>query len=254
MIDRPTRRKRATFAPQDTRRYNQKRLPSETIDIHYVAAALGVATLVTIIVWEKVRPHKLRSVPGPLAGVLVAAAGAAIVQATTNANIASVQVGDSIIGYLSLPSAASLSLLKSKAVWTSALRARVRGQRRDTLMRDRRISNAPREPHELRSGTRSAGNREYTLRHGGDASHHRRHQSKYGQRPSRRYHSMVVGDPRYLDSPFRCLSPSHPLLCAAIGARCDPDLCWFQTRQRKRCKRNGLVRQTSARYLRELPR
>lgn len=88
---------------------------------HYVAASVGLATLITIVAWERFRPAKLRAVPGPLAGVLVAVVGTAIVQAATDVNIVSVQVGESFAGYISLPSASSLSLLESSAVWTSAL-------------------------------------------------------------------------------------------------------------------------------------
>ncbi len=88
---------------------------------HYVAASVGVATLVTILAWERFRPMRLKAVPGPLAGVLVAAVGAAIVQATTDVNVISVQVSASLLDYISVPSATSLSLLETRQVWMSAL-------------------------------------------------------------------------------------------------------------------------------------
>ena len=88
---------------------------------HYVAASVGIATLVTIIVWEKIRPARLSSMPGPLAGVLVAVLGAAIIRATTAADVVSVDVGSNIFAYITLPNAMSFALLEQKAVWTSAL-------------------------------------------------------------------------------------------------------------------------------------
>ncbi len=44
---------------------------------HYIAASIGVATLLTIVLWDRFRPTKLHILPGALAGVLVASIAAA---------------------------------------------------------------------------------------------------------------------------------------------------------------------------------
>ncbi len=74
---------------------------------HYVAASIGMATLITILVWDRFRPQRLYFLPGALAGVLVASGAAAVLRLP----IDYVAVKDSLISYVTLPSAATLEKL-----------------------------------------------------------------------------------------------------------------------------------------------
>jgi MFS superfamily sulfate permease-like transporter len=72
---------------------------------HYIAALIGVATLLTIILWDRFRPAKLQYIPGALAGVLVASVAAAVLRLPIDYVI----VKDSLLSYVTLPTAESLS-------------------------------------------------------------------------------------------------------------------------------------------------
>lgn len=84
---------------------------------HYIAASIGVATLLTIILWDRFRPAKLRVLPGALAGVLVASVAAALLQLP----IDYVDVTGSLASYVSLPTADSLSKLLEPEIWTAGI-------------------------------------------------------------------------------------------------------------------------------------
>ena len=84
---------------------------------HYIAASIGVATLLTIVLWDKFRPAKLHYVPGALAGVLVASIAAALLQLP----IDYVVVKESLFSYITLPNAGSLERLASTDIWVSGL-------------------------------------------------------------------------------------------------------------------------------------
>ena len=72
---------------------------------HYIAASIGVATLLTIVIWDRFRPSRVRFIPGALAGVLVASIAAAMLRLP----IDYVVVQDSLFAYITLPTADTLS-------------------------------------------------------------------------------------------------------------------------------------------------
>ena len=74
---------------------------------HYLAASIGLATLLTIVLWDRFRPAKLHVFPGALAGVLVATLAAAVLRLP----IDYVVVKDSLVSYITLPTVDSLSKL-----------------------------------------------------------------------------------------------------------------------------------------------
>jgi MFS superfamily sulfate permease-like transporter len=74
---------------------------------HYLAASIGLATLLTIVLWDRFRPAKLHVFPGALAGVLVATLAAAVLRLP----IDYVVVKDSLVSYITLPTIDSLSKL-----------------------------------------------------------------------------------------------------------------------------------------------
>lgn len=84
---------------------------------HYIAASIGVATLLTIVVWDRFRPTRLRHLPGALAGVLVASTAAAVLSLP----IDYVVVDASLFSYITLPNAGSLTKLADSDIWTSGL-------------------------------------------------------------------------------------------------------------------------------------
>ncbi|MGB5703420.1 MAG: SulP family inorganic anion transporter [Polyangiales bacterium] len=84
---------------------------------HYIAASIGVATLLTIVLWDRFRPRRLHYVPGALAGVLVASVPAALL----NLPIDYVVVNGSLSSYVSLPAPGSLEKLADTDILVSAL-------------------------------------------------------------------------------------------------------------------------------------
>ena len=84
---------------------------------HYIAASIGVATLLTIFFWDRFRPAKLHVIPGALAGVLVATIAAAWLELP----IDYVDVTGSLASYVTFPTLDSLSKLLEPKVWTAAV-------------------------------------------------------------------------------------------------------------------------------------
>jgi MFS superfamily sulfate permease-like transporter len=84
---------------------------------HYTAASIGVATLLTIVLWDRFRPTKLHVLPGALAGVLVASIAAALLELP----IDYVDVTGSLASYVSLPTTDSLSKLLEAEIWTAGV-------------------------------------------------------------------------------------------------------------------------------------
>ncbi|MFW2387892.1 MAG: SulP family inorganic anion transporter [Polyangiales bacterium] len=80
---------------------------------HYIAASIGVATLLTIVLWDRFRPAKLHVVPGALAGVLVATIASAVLRLP----IEYVDVTGSLASYVTLPNAGSVELLVQPRIW-----------------------------------------------------------------------------------------------------------------------------------------
>jgi len=56
----------------------QKALTSGGGRYHHIAASIGMATLLTIMLWERFRPSRLHFLPGALAGLLVGSIAAAV--------------------------------------------------------------------------------------------------------------------------------------------------------------------------------
>lgn len=84
---------------------------------HYIAALIGVATLLTIVLWDRFRPARLHFLPGALMGVLVASIAAAVLRLP----IDYVVVKNSLFEYVTLPSAGSLSKLMETRIWISGV-------------------------------------------------------------------------------------------------------------------------------------
>ncbi len=84
---------------------------------HYMAASIGMVTLVTIMLWDRFRPQKAHVVPGALMGVLVATLAAAVLRLP----IDYVVVKDSLVSYVTLPSADSLSKLMDTDILVAGL-------------------------------------------------------------------------------------------------------------------------------------
>jgi MFS superfamily sulfate permease-like transporter len=80
---------------------------------HHIAAAVGILTFVSIVVWNRLRPAKLKVIPGSLVGVLIATAVAGIF----SLDIKHVQIPSNIFSEFSLPTMATLAgLLQPKAM------------------------------------------------------------------------------------------------------------------------------------------
>jgi MFS superfamily sulfate permease-like transporter len=84
---------------------------------HYMAASIGFATLLTIVLWDRFRPEKFHVLPGALAGVLVATLAAAVLQLP----IDYVVVKDSLLSYVTLPTVDSLSKLMEPDILTAGV-------------------------------------------------------------------------------------------------------------------------------------
>lgn len=75
--------------------------------VHHMAAAIGLLTIVSIVAWNRFRPTVLRSLPGPLVGVAVAAVATAVL----GLPIAHVSVPDNLATTLTWLDGDALSLL-----------------------------------------------------------------------------------------------------------------------------------------------
>ncbi len=85
--------------------------------VHHLAAAVGVSTILIIVLWNRFRPRQLRMLPGPLIGVVAATAGAGLLALP----IARVEVPSDLLSVLNWTSAENLSLLSVPAFWASAV-------------------------------------------------------------------------------------------------------------------------------------
>lgn len=84
---------------------------------HYIAASIGIASLLTMVLWDRFRPTRLRFLPGALAGVLVASLAAAALRLP----IDYVTVKDSVFEYITFPTAGSFGKLLDTDILISAL-------------------------------------------------------------------------------------------------------------------------------------
>lgn len=83
----------------------------------YIAASIGIATLLTIVLWDRFRPARLRYLPGALAGVLVASIAAAFL----DLRVSYVAIGESLFESVTLPNAASVQKLLDADILVSGL-------------------------------------------------------------------------------------------------------------------------------------
>lgn len=73
--------------------------------LHHLAALVGVATILTIIIWDKVKPKALKSVPAALVAVIVGTVMARLL----NLPIARVDVPADLVGALNIPTQAAFA-------------------------------------------------------------------------------------------------------------------------------------------------
>ncbi len=83
---------------------------------HEMAAVIGLLTMAVILLWNKYRPENLKFLPGPLMGLLAAAAASYAYQL----EIKHVNVPDNLLGNLSLTGIQSLEGLANLKYWAEA--------------------------------------------------------------------------------------------------------------------------------------
>jgi len=86
-------------------------------DRHHLAAATGMITIVTILLWAKFAPQRVRFLPAPLIGVVVATLFANLMQL----EIKQIVVPHNLLEDVVFPGTSSLNLLLSGAVFIGAI-------------------------------------------------------------------------------------------------------------------------------------
>jgi MFS superfamily sulfate permease-like transporter len=85
---------------------------------HEIAAVLGLTTITTLILWDKLKRGSLALIPGALIGVVTASTAAAVL----GLNVKFVDVPGNLLEVVSLPSLGGIGgLLGQPAVWFSAI-------------------------------------------------------------------------------------------------------------------------------------
>lgn len=84
---------------------------------HHMAAAIGLSTILTILLWNKFKPAKLKSIPGPLLGTL-AASGAAW---ALGLSIKYVEVPTNLLDAVTWPTAETMLRMLDPALIAAAL-------------------------------------------------------------------------------------------------------------------------------------
>jgi MFS superfamily sulfate permease-like transporter len=92
-------------------------LPAEGGPAHQEAAAIGVLTIATIILWNKFTPKKLQVVPGVLVGVVLATSATVFFDLP----IDTVKVRDDLLASIELPSLESLAHLTDTSLLSASL-------------------------------------------------------------------------------------------------------------------------------------
>ena len=90
---------------------------SPTLGQAEAAFIIGLATIASMLLWDRFKPAKLRMIPGALLGVVIATALAQ----TFALDVKRVVVPESIAGALAFPNAETLALLASPTVITTAI-------------------------------------------------------------------------------------------------------------------------------------
>jgi len=91
--------------------------PAEGGPAHQEAAAIGVLTIVTIILWNKFVPKKFQAIPGVLVGVAIATA----ISVLYDLPIAHVKVRDNLLTIIELPKLESLAHLTDTSLLSASL-------------------------------------------------------------------------------------------------------------------------------------
>lgn len=89
----------------------------ESAGNHYLAAWVGFATIGILAGWEKLKPKRLRAVPGALLGVVFAATIAAVMQLP----IQFVDAPENLLSGLNVPTGESWKILWNPAFWGASL-------------------------------------------------------------------------------------------------------------------------------------
>lgn len=92
-------------------------IPGEELSMHWIAARIGLLTIVVMMLWQSLAPKKLQNIPAPLVGVLLAT-GEAWLQ---ELDIDYVVVRADIFGIISLPAPNDLIHLLDISILASAL-------------------------------------------------------------------------------------------------------------------------------------
>lgn len=85
--------------------------------VHHVAAALGVLTIVSIVLWEKLKPASLRMLPGALVGVALAT----VIAQLWRLPIARVEVPAKLTSSFNFIGSGATALLSSPGFWAAAI-------------------------------------------------------------------------------------------------------------------------------------
>ncbi len=85
--------------------------PSVGDRAHHIAAAIGLVTVVSLVAWNQLKPKQLKFIPGPLVAVVLATAVAGIFSAP----ILYIEIPDSLIASLNIPTLESFSRLTEGA-------------------------------------------------------------------------------------------------------------------------------------------
>lgn len=89
---------------------------------HRWAARIGITTIVVMILWSLLAPKKLRFIPAPLVGVIVASAESAFLQWDFPfLHISRVGMPGNLLEAVNMPTLASLQSLQEWGIWQAAL-------------------------------------------------------------------------------------------------------------------------------------
>lgn len=83
---------------------------------HHLAAMIGIVTISTILLWNKLAPKAISFIPGALIGILVAT----LFALTAGFEVIQLSVPDNILSEVSVPSTAWLGLITDPSIWVSA--------------------------------------------------------------------------------------------------------------------------------------
>jgi len=92
-------------------------LKAFTIPEHVVPASIGVLTIATIVLWARSAPARLRLLPAPLVGVIVAT----VVAALLGVQVQRVPIPANLFDAITLPTADMFSRLLDKSIWVAAI-------------------------------------------------------------------------------------------------------------------------------------